>query len=119
MFPRWLVGMLAAILALFILMHVLFPTLAIDTTTLALIGMLIVVTLLPFSKSISLPGLGSITLRDVEPARAVVDRAIREVSVRDFATGRESVTIGRPTEQVPTWRMILNDDPNIALGGLG
>jgi hypothetical protein len=104
---------LATILAAFIIAHLIFPTVAVDTTTLALLAMFVVVMLLPFAKSISLPGGVSFELKDVEPAKEAVQAAIS-----DAATGREEVSVARKTERPAYWRALLSDDANIALAGL-
>lgn len=104
---------LATILATFLAVHLIFPDVAIDTTALALLAMFIVVLLLPFAKSISLPGGVSFELQDVQPAKEAVG-----VAISDTAIGREEISVVREFERPETWRRLLSEDSNIALAGL-
>lgn len=80
MVSKLLSGVLGTAITVFIAAHLLLPNLAIDTTTLALLVILTVVILLPFAKSISLPGGASIELKDLEKARAAVDIALGDTA---------------------------------------
>ena len=109
---------MAAVTALLLVAHLLIPGLAVDTTTLALLTLLIIVALIPFSKAITLPGGGGITFRDLKEAKGAVDKAEgggkKQISL--LRTSPETSPEASPEESM--WMYVVDSDPNIGLAGL-
>jgi len=96
-----------------IILHAIFPQFAIDTTTIALIVILIFPWLLPYIKTAKLPGGIEITTREIEQLVEVTRRS---------AIGTEPVA-ARPIRDrtMPPQRMhsmLFKTDPNLALASL-
>jgi len=115
---RWPVYLVAVILALvivaFLIIHSAYPKTVVDATTLGLLGLLILVMLIPFAKSITLPGGGGVNLLDeFASAKVAADQATKEQQQKGQA---RSLAPMKPHE--PSWRNFLDVDANIALAGL-
>lgn len=90
-----------------IIVHLTWPTLAIDGITLALIAIAIVPWLTPLFKSVELPGGWKIEFQELQKAKADADKA----------------GLLAPTNTVDisprySFELIADDDPNLALAGL-
>jgi len=106
---------LAAVISVFLIAHLFYPGLTIDTTTIGLLGLLVVVCILPFAKSITLPGGSGITFeRKVARAQRAVNAAIPEKERAEIATKKP--TIVKPQDM--TWRDLMQSDVNLGLAGL-
>lgn len=115
---RKLLVVVASILATgiiaLIFFHLIYPSIAIDTTILGLFGLLILVCMIPFSKSIGLPGGGKIDLSDdLEEAKKTVDEVEKESKQKPTPYRFLS-----PSPEDMTWIQIVKNDPNIGLAGL-
>ena len=99
--------------------HVTFPTIAIDATTLILLFVALVPWILPFVKSIDIPGVGSIDLQDAKSATdKVMKKTITPPTGSISVTGEKpsvKVTIG-DTDITNLWT-VFEADPNLALVG--
>ena len=98
--------------------HVTFPTIAIDATTLILLFVALVPWILPFVKSIDIPGVGSIDLQDAKSATDKVMKTITPPTGSISVTGEKpsvKVTIG-DTDITNLWT-VFEADPNLALVG--
>lgn len=104
---------LTAIVVVFLVVHSFVKEVTVDTTTVALVGLLIVIWLLPFATSLKLPGGASVELRDLEAASAKVEAV-------ESATARPVISpVKRPAQSEGiTWKDLLDTDVNIALAGL-
>lgn len=129
MSPQRAVGqvsrLLAVLLIALLIVHLAFPSLAIDPTFLGLLVLLILVLMLPYSKAIHFPGGGGIefVLHDAE-------RAVKVAEAQPRKEPRRIVTSGeiRPTgdltlrtiraEENRIWQEYVTRDPNVALAGL-
>jgi hypothetical protein len=90
-----------------IIMHLKWPTLAIDGITLALIAIAIIPWLAPLFKSVELPGGWKIEFQELQKAKSDADKA-------GLLAPTNSVEI-LPRYSFET---IADDDPNLALAGL-
>lgn len=91
----------------FIVVHILFPQLAIDGVTFALIVLAFLPWLAPIFKSLELPGVLKVEFQDLVKVQMNADKAglLSPISEQ---------------EQMPeyTFQVIANEDPNLALAGL-
>jgi len=94
-----------------IIIHAIFPQFSIDSTTIALIVILIFPWLLPYIKTAKLPGGIEITTREIQQ--------LEEVTARS-AIGTLLVTMRPPTRRHPplTYLTLFKTDPNLALASL-
>ena len=90
-----------------IILHLKYPTLAIDGITLALIAIAILPWLAPLFKSVELPGGWKIEFQELQKAKSEADKA-------GLLASTNSVDI-LPRYSFET---IADDDPNLALAGL-
>lgn len=75
--PLYIISMaLAAFLLALIMAHISKPEMNIDAISLGLLGMLIVVSLLPFADAIKVPGVLEVSLREIEETKEIVDSSI-------------------------------------------
>lgn len=88
------------------LVHVIFPTLAIDAITLGLLAIAVLPWLAPLVKSLELPGGLKIELKDVKEA---ADRA-KDAGLLSPASSAPSAS--------HSFQLVANSDPNLALAGL-
>ena len=99
-----------------IIIHAIFPRFAIDTTTVALIIILIFPWLLPYIKTAKLPGGIEITTREVQQLEDVTLRsAIGTIPVAMRPPRRR---VPPPPPPQPTRSMLFKVDPNLALASL-
>jgi len=102
-----------------IIIHATFPQFSIDTTTLALIVILIFPWLLPYIKTVKLPGGIEITPREVQQLIEVSLRsAIGTIPVMMPPPRPRGPQPSPPTPSQPTRRMLFKADPNLALASL-
>jgi hypothetical protein len=96
-----------------IIIHAVFPQFAIDTTTIALLVILIFPWLLPYIKTVKLPGGIEITPREIQQ--------LEEVTLRS-AIGTIPVAMRPPVIRAPTSQLtrstLFKADPNLALASL-
>ena len=71
--PRWAQVTASCAVVVMILLHVIFPMLAIDSITISLLVLLLVVWFFPWVKTFKFPG-GEIQMRDVEKAQRSFDK---------------------------------------------
>jgi len=99
-----------------IIIHAIFPQFAIDTTTVALIVILIFPWLLPYIKTAKLPGGIEITTREVQQLEEVTRRsAIGTIPVAVRPSRRRGPP---PPPSQPPRSMLFKADPNLALASL-
>ena len=121
--PRYLkvVSIGISLLCVFlIILHAIFPEISIDTTTIALIVILIFPWLLPYIKTAKLPGGFEVTTRDVLQLEEITRRSAIgtvPVAMRAPEVMRERA---RPLLTLSQARryMLLRTDPNLALASL-
>lgn len=100
------------------LIHVAFPELAIDATTLVLIFIAVVPWILPFVQSIDIPGVGKITLKDAKAATSKLVQFVTPATAKVGVTGsRTEVRALIGEEEIGNLWAIFNTDPNLALVG--
>lgn len=94
-----------------IIIHAIFPQFSIDSTTIALIIILIFPWLLPYIKTAKLPGGFEISTREIQQ--------LEEVTARS-AIGTIFVAMRPPTRRRPpsTYFTLFKTDPNLALASL-
>jgi len=128
---------LVFIITTFIILHTFIPSLTIDTTTLGLLGLLIVALIIPFAKSITLPGGSGFTIPEqLLKADAEVKKAQEELASEGLITTTSGVITtsnGSLTSSLAdgvltlsessmmtqqTLTDLINYDPNLALAGL-
>jgi hypothetical protein len=110
--PRWIRLSGSAILIFLIALHISQPALSIDSTTVGLLVLLMVLWLLPYVKSFKLPGGGEIQLRETL-AKAEKSLAMANIPAADSVRRMvdvDSASLIRTT--------LLEQDPNLALAGL-
>ena len=99
-----------------IIIHAIFPHFAIDTTTVALIVILIFPWLLPYIKTLKLPGGIEITPREIARLEYITRRsAIGTIQVAMRAPTLRGPPLPPPQ---PTRSMLFKADPNLALASL-
>lgn len=99
-----------------IIIHAIFPEAAIDTTTVALIVILIFPWLLPYIKTAKLPGGIEITTREVQQLEEVTRRSA--IGTIPIAIREPSRRVPPPPPSQPTRSMLFKVDPNLALASL-
>ena len=99
-----------------IIIHAIFPEAAIDTTTVALIIILIFPWLLPYIKTAKLPGGIEITTREVQQLEDVTRRSA--IGTIPIAIREPSRIVPPPPPSQPTRSMLFKVDPNLALASL-
>ena len=100
-----------------IIIHAIFPEFSIDTTTIALIVILIFPWLLPYIKTAKLPGGIEITTREVQQLEEVTQRsAIGTIPVATRPP--EAPPLPSPRTPQPTRSILFRADPNLALASL-
>jgi len=87
--------------------HVLWPAVTFDSATVALLGIAALPWLAPLVKSVEVPGVGKVELRELEKATADAENAAL------FETGAQV----RATKQY-SFELVADEDPNLALAGL-
>jgi hypothetical protein len=114
---RRMITLIALVIAL---MHLLVPSLNIDTITLSLIVIAILPWLAPLFKSIELPGGFKVEFQDLKNAEERVERAglLAKVEERVERTGLLSAERGALRTSEFAFQQIAEDDPNLALAGL-
>jgi hypothetical protein len=98
--------------------HVVFPSIAIDATTLILLFLALVPWILPFVKSIDIPGVGTINLADTKAATDKITKT-ETPATRSIDTGVAEPSIGTTvgeTDLTNLWS-VFETDPNLALVG--
>jgi len=105
-FPFWIQAVWIFLSALFIVLHLRFPSMPIDTITLALLVLLLAGLVLPHIKSFTLPGGAGAVLRSrVEDAEQSLVKADLPTTSKPTALDREQ-------------RGISEQDPNLVLAGI-
>lgn len=98
---------ISAVAVVIIVVHLVWPKVAIDGITLALLVIAIVPWLAPLFKSLEFPGGWKVEFQDLQKAKNEADKA---------GLLAPSNTINATPEY--SFQMIANDDPNLALAGL-
>lgn len=121
---RLISAALTVVIGAVLLVHLFYPPFVIDTGTLGLFALLIVVLILPYSKAIHFPGGGSLELavtgfeKAVEKAIAHPGPRTFNVGVSDAVKAQDGVTVTKlPTEE-HAWRSYISQDANIGVAGL-
>jgi hypothetical protein len=96
-----------------IILHAVFPQFAIDTTTVALIAILIFPWLLPYIKTLKLPGGIEITPREIEQ---LVEVTLRSAIGTTAVAARPIRDRAKPSERMHS--LLFRADPNLALASL-
>jgi len=102
--PQLIISLLAIII---ILVHLIWPSLAIDGITLTLIVVAVIPWLAPLFKSLELPGGWKIEFKDLAKAKVEADAA-------GLLASSTEVNV---TKEYP-FQIVAEDDPNLALAGL-
>ena len=104
---------ISALCIILIILHAVFPQFAIDTTTVALIAILMFPWLLPYIKTVKIPGGIEITPREIEQLVEVTRRsAIGTIA----AAARPIRDRAKPSERMHS--SLFRTDPNLALASL-
>jgi len=115
--PRWAQVTASCVIVIIIFVHVIYPKLAIDSITISLLVLLIVVWFFPWVKAFKFPG-GEIQMRDVEKAQeslAKVDLPRRPQPPTNLTiTAIDGVELGKLSLR----DQLLEGDPNLALASL-
>jgi len=90
-----------------IIVHLIWPTLAIDRITIALITIAIIPWLAPLFKSVELPGGWKVEFQELQKAKSDADKA-----------GLLAPTVDVDVTHQYSFLSIAEDDPNLALAGL-
>ncbi len=100
-YVRIIISGVAVVIAL---VHVLFPTVQIDTTTLVLLVIAGLPWLAPILKSVELPGGFKLEFQELQKAKE--------------EAGRAGLLESAPVNQEPPYLAVAEEDPNLALAGL-
>lgn len=105
---------ITAVCGALIVAHLLYPTFGIDGVTVALVVLAALPWLLPFLKSLELPGGVKIEFNDVKPATDKITSEPQPLAADSRAALRGRAAEGDSAAQL---KYIANQDPNLALVG--
>ncbi len=97
--------------------HLLWPTIVLDGTSLVLIAIAILPWLVPLLSSIELPGGLKLEFQELEKAKKRADKAGLLASSKRNGK-KKTPKINKRTDSSYPFELVLKDDPNLALAGL-
>jgi hypothetical protein len=116
--PRWAQITSASVILLLICLHLIFPKWAIDSITVTLFVLFLVVWILPWVKSLEIPGGTVIRMRDVEKAQESLAKIDLPRRPQPPTNVRITAIDGVELNKLSLRDHLLNEDPNLALASL-
>jgi hypothetical protein len=114
--PRWAQITLSCLIFTLICLHLIFPKWAIDSITVTLLVLLLVVWILPWIKTLKIPGGAEIQMRDILKAEESLAKS--NLPQRQESISTPNAVPERQTENITLLEKILGRDPNLALANL-